>query len=303
MKAEPFATAKRSILSKARSCAPLARIVTALGAAAVAWGCGADVDESLGAGGGPGESTSAETAPLTSCAPSVSAYDVNGGFATGPATSSHLCWVTQFLETTTNYDPYMIVQQSNGVWTASGWGQMMCVAQCAFGSNGGSSDVRWLSPTFEAYKYAGPRTGIQVAETAMWQGDAMNILSGMHHFAGRMRFPGDYASTVWSSTSATTKLHAEPYGGPIASAIGVFGHSFFVGVPQSGHVLKVSNEYTVSSGGQATMIGKDSGICAFTKMTGVGDSYPARIMRTSTNWKLMGGGIISARCFYYDQSQ
>jgi hypothetical protein len=303
MEAEMFETTKKLLVGKARGGRALTRALVALGAAVLASGCAVDVGEPLGAGGGPAESTFVDTAALTACAPSVTAYDVFGGSATGPATSSHICWVTQFRETTTNYKPHMIVQQSGGFWTATGWGQMMCATQCAFNSNGGSSDVRWLSQDFGAYKYAAPHTGQLVAQTAMWNGDAMNILSGMLHYGGSMTL-FERGLTVWSSTGVTIKLRAEPYGNATSSAIGVYGYSFFVGVPSTGHVVKVSKEYTAQAGGEAIMIGKDSGICAFTRLNGFTDSYPAMILRTSTNWKLIASsGFTTARCFYYDQSQ
>jgi hypothetical protein len=189
---------------------------------------------------------------------------------------------------------------------------MECAPQCCFGSNGGSSDVRWTSETF----YAGAQRAASAVEAIqtvnMWKSDAMAILSGVSHGASTpMRQFDDYAYiTLSSNPNALAELEAREvrhFGEPIASGTTqAYGYSFFVGIPGGGHILK-KKEYHVLGSTPLNLLQSSSGICTLGSLSGVrADGYP-RLYRQNGLWRAdwIGPtrGEFYPMCYYFAQDQ
>jgi hypothetical protein len=289
------------------------RILTlvALGIAALSasGGCTVEIDPSDGIAGGPAESTGAEEAALTTCTSEcgkLPMYTIaSSSNITGPPTSTHICFPTAYHATPTQYDPHLLVEQSNGSWVAKGHGTMTCAPTCCFNSNGGSADVRWLSENFWVAQHANRLVGGLIAEQPMWLGDAMEILSGVYHFGSPGMSPNDKARTLWYSPTTASKLRVEVWGGWDApSDVGATGYSFFVGKPGTGHQVRRKDYTVTNAANRVYMIGNSSGICTLNYLAGLSDALGADVGQWSSgNWVLRGPTGTRARCFYYDQSQ
>jgi len=294
-----------------------------LAQAAVAYGavgCSADVGQEAGVAGGPGESVAVAQEELTSCTCDNSTYQtftVTNGFVLGPTVSENICWPTLYDRVTPEGSvPFLIMTRRGNNWALTGVpgdnrSSMTCVKQCCFFSNGGSSDVRWVSGDFGADAVCA-KTSQKFIETTMWAQDSMAILEGSVH-TGAAHVPAWDGSYVFDSSSGSPwKVGAACAGdGTNGSEMFSWGYNFFVGIPNSSHNVKKFESLHIPKSSTVSLIESRSGICTLSAVNGVaGDdgsnAYAVKLSRPGGIWTVTTQSHIqsvNAACYMFDQQQ
>jgi hypothetical protein len=200
----------------------------------------------------------------------------------------------------------------------AGRGSVTCVRHSSFLADAGG--VHWLSP----WVSVGVDTDLWTLDDSnLWWGSAASFVSGI---SGEFAGGGEYVK-VFQSTSATKPSILQ--GRTEASELDGGGHSYFVGVPQSGKLVKLFGyrngswvRGTVSSAGTfeynvGTTAGfssywlppRDKAFCYITNVSGNFDGGGERLQITvnGSQWfvkaQSVGGKFLagSVRCMAYDQ--
>lgn len=278
-----------------------------------------------GAAGGPSEEVAAASQELASCNPlsncnysSILNYVVDHTTLLGPTTSEYLCWASRVPSHHSGGGPSLWVQRGAWLgtdrWWVSGTGTMSCVKQCCFSSNGGGSDVRWLSGDFTATSNNSTCRG----DSDMWWNDAAAILQGVNH--PQMDSSSSNGKVFGGGQTSPVQLRAWYCG--TASA---YGNSFFVGIPGGGHQKKGTGQYWVYGGGASSirMARVNDGFCHFETLGPYIDASVAgqsgdRWVKIEAAWDSAMGDYFwflsrsdpyfsqpeaRARCYYYSQNQ
>ena len=290
-------------------------------------GCGGaeprEPDEGNG-GATAGEVLSKSQAALTTCSPATNcdyshvltySSSNNDGFIIGPNPDDYLCWAsTVASRDSPERGPHTEVGWINFTlkyWFLIGKGSMSCVKRCCFSSNGGASDVNWLSTAFVT---DATNSGTSIYTNAWW-GDAATIVQGFTaatDFNANKDVFAQYLTRttptrVWASAGTKTQAY-----------------SFFVGIPGGGHVRKVSGFFSVYEGSyNRQMIRTTDGICYFHSLgplidreqssaerkVWISPEYDAPQgdyywhLRTTSTDPSYTAPKATAECYYYNQSQ
>jgi len=288
---------------------------------AASWsGCGAVPGEADGSGGGSGESVaSTEQATTGNCntcpADVILTYSTGTtGDKVGPSTSDYVCWLSGLAMQNSGTSPNgHVFQRTDGKWVLSGLNaDMACVPQCCFYSNGGDADRRWVSPEFSAIASSPTNGGTKSVSTAMWNSDAMPILTGLSYLKGgapMAPLAGEGAYTQVRQPTQTALLNATTRASSTHGAFTyAFGYSYFVGKPSSGHVVK-KKEFTVSDGtNRMPLISLTEGICTLGVVQGMfTTSSAAGVFADPATgfWRAGNSGAFTFKpmCYYYNQNK
>jgi hypothetical protein len=209
--------------------------------------------------------------------------------------------------------PRLVIRQVDGTWKAHGYGEMRCVKQCAFFSNGGPADERWVSNDFEAS--TGQSSSIRFDEEGMWEADAMAVMSSVYK-SGVAGLNGSTANPEYARVFqdgftfvperfGINSIQAQVNSGS-PSSVAVFAYSFFVGRPHTDHQVNFQ-EFSLNGLGDIELIPDSQGICSFHEVKGVKlTSFPNIKRTTSGVWRLQILGTTnhaSAKVFCYKFNQ
>lgn len=240
------------------------------------------------------------------CTPTT--YAVPGSYN---ITEDNLCFATRIPNVGTspnnNYDINLIISHSGGYWYATGQGEMSCVPQSCFFSDGGLEEARMLSGMFQVKAVAKAGQASVFKYTEMWLADAMAFMSTLHYSTASALYAGSLDGENFNP-SLTHVLSASASGtgieGPADSIVITMGYSYFVGKPHSGHRVPGAT-YSSSRGEKVRMIPVSSGICAVSDFYKMIPGQQIRIYKQDSFWYLqstsMGPGV--ATCYLFDQRQ